>query len=451
MGNYLFRPNLEEKLCESCYSDYRNSQWVSHGRCRSCGPESIPEVAERGHPVCLQALIQAQAVVGKDQLQSVYQIALEYAAAKGNIACAEIMLEAGADVNGSGSFGRPLIEAIKGGHRECVEFLLSKGVDVNGKKLCRPLIEAVKGDHQQSSEFLLSKGADVNVDEHSGRTALNSAAHCGRLSCLEVLIKAGADVNSIQDNGNTALMEAVKSGNRNCIVLLLNGGADVHLENVYGDIALTTAAKTKVGCYSFGPLVAAGADVNIRDVFGTPVIVDAALKCSDKELQILVDAGADVNATDKEGNTPLIITSGRSVPGRVECLKVLLISGAKVNLLNNKKLNALCHHINKSKYWNKPPDRTMVLLLYAAGETLDGITIDEDDESARCVLDYLDKREIRLKSLCRETIRKHLIELNFHRCLFNKIPQLGLPTLMTRYLLYNMTLDTKCSQPNLDV
>ena len=61
----------------------------------------------------------------------------------------------------------------------------------------------------------------------------------------------------------------------------------------------------KVGCNSFGLLVAAGADVNIKHVFSTPVIVDAALKCSDKELQILADAGADVNATDKEGNTPL--------------------------------------------------------------------------------------------------------------------------------------------------
>ena len=96
-------------------------------------------------------------------------------------------------------------------------------------------------------------------------------------------------------------MEAAKAGNRKCISLILNGGADVHVENVYGDTALTIASKMKVGCNSFGPLVAAGVDVNIKDVFGTPVIVDAALKCSAKELQILVDAGADVNAKDKEG------------------------------------------------------------------------------------------------------------------------------------------------------
>ena len=89
------------------------------------------------------------------------------------------------------------------------------------------------------------------------------------------------------------------------------------------------------------------------------------------------------------------------MPGRFECLVVLLISGAEVNLFNKKKLNALCHHINKSKDWNKPPDKTMVLLLYGAGETLDCITIDEDDESTSCVLNYLDKTEINLNEKCR--------------------------------------------------
>ena len=229
-------------------------------------------------------------------------------------------------------------------------------------------------------------------------------------------------------------MEAAKSGNRNCVLSLLKQGADVNIENVYGDTALAVAAKTKVSCSSFGPLVEAGADVNIRDLLGTPLIISAILKCSHQELQKLVDAGADVNLTDKEGNTPLITASGKSAPGRVECVKVLLKSGAKVNLFNNKNQNALGHHMYKSNDWNKPPDRTMVLLLYAAGETLDGIS---------CFLDYLDKREINLKELCREATRKYLLRLNRHHCLFNKIPRLGLPKRLTQHMLFDISLDTK--------
>ena len=409
MGNYLFRPNLEEKLCESCFKDYKESLWVRNGRCMVCGPECLPEVAERGHPVCLQTLIKARAIREKDNRQGVYQLALRGAVGKGNVACAKILVEVGANVNGYEWY--ILIEAVTGGNKECVE-------------------------------FLLSIGADVNIAEGSGCTALDVAARDGQEACLTLLIKAGADVNSKQLNGNTALMEAAKSGNINCILSLLNAGADVNIGNIYGDTALTVAAKTKVSCNSFGPLVKAGADVNIKNVFGTPVIIDAILKCSDKELQILIDAGADVNVVDKEGNTAFITAGGRSVPGRVECVKALLLSGAVVNLKNENNKNALGHHIYKSKDLNKPPDRTMVLLLYAAGETLDRIIIDENDENTSCILDYLEKREINLRELCREAIRKQLLQLDLHGCLFNRIPQLGLPKLLTQYLLWNMSLDT---------
>ena len=333
----------------------------------------------------------------KHKRKSIFQEALEMAAAKGNVACVDILVEAGADVNKKDYYGTPLVRAAKGGHEECVQ-------------------------------FLLSKGADVNVSECSGCRAFDLAARHGNETCLNLLIKAGADVNSLKENGFTTLMEAIRFGNKKCVSALIKAGPDVNASNSYGHSAITMAAKKKISCSNFQLLIDTGADVNVVDFFGTPVIVDAVLKCSDIELHILIDAGADVNATDKEGNSPLIIASGSSVPGRVECVKSLLRSGARVNSFNNNKQNALSSHISKSRDLNKLPDRTMVLLLYAAGETLDGITIDEDDDNTSCVLDYLDKREICLKELCRESFRKYLLYLNVHhQCLFNIVPRLGLP------------------------
>ena len=392
---------------------YHLSRWKKDWRGKWWhGPESIPRVAMVGHPVCLKALIKAGAIMDKHKWKSVYQEALELAISRGNVACVEILVEAGADVNKKNYYSAPLINAAKGDHEECVE-------------------------------LLLSKGADVNVSERSGCTAVDLAARNGNEACLNLLIKAGADVNSLKENGFTTLMEAIRFGHTKCVSILIEAGADVNATNSYGHSAITVAAKKKISCRNFQLLIDTGADVNSVDFFGTPVIVDAVLKCSDTELQILIDAGADVNAMDKEGNTPLIIASGSSVPGRVECVKLLLRSGARVNSFNNNKQNALYSHISKSKDLNKPPDRTMVLLLYAAGETLDGITIDEDDDNISCVLDYLDKREINLKELCRETIRKHLLQLNLNQCFFNKIPQLGLPKPLAQYVLCNMSLDIK--------
>ena len=83
----------------------------------------------------------------------------------------------------------------------------------------------------------------------------------------------------------------------------------------------------------------------------------------------------------------------------------------------------------------------MVLLLYAAGETLDDINVDEAEENTSCVLECLAKREICLKVYCRDAIRKHLLAINCHANLFGRVPRLGLPQILTRYMLFNMSLN----------
>ena len=76
------------------------------------------------------------------------------------------------------------------------------------------------------------------------------------------------------------------------------------------------------------------------------------------------------------------------------------------------------------------------MLLYAAGEFVNGLNIDKIPE-------ILQHKEVkyRLKHMCREAIRKHLIDLNPHLHLFTRIPQLELPSPVTRYLLFYMSLD----------
>ena len=57
------------------------------------------------------------------------------------------------------------------------------------------------------------------------------------------------------------------------------------------------------------------------------------------------------------------------------------------------------------------------------------------------VSDYLKPPEFSLKHLCRETIRKHLLDIDPLENLFGRIPQLGLPSSLTVYLLYSLSLD----------
>ena len=104
MGNYFSSQQiLEEKLCKSCHMSYQLSRWSKDGGGRWWhGPESIPYVAQNGHPECLAALIKTGAVMDKHKRKSVYQDALQMAATWGKVACVQILVEVVADVNKSG-------------------------------------------------------------------------------------------------------------------------------------------------------------------------------------------------------------------------------------------------------------------------------------------------------------------------------------------------------------
>ena len=48
-----------------------------------------------------------------------------------------------------------------------------------------------------------------------------------------------------------------------------------------------------------------------------------------------------------------------------------------------------------------------------------------------------------LKELCREVIRKYLLQLNPFKTLFKRAPLLGLPRVLTSFLVYDFDLEVK--------
>ena len=73
------------------------------------------------------------------------------------------------------------------------------------------------------------------------------------------------------------------------------------------------------------------------------------------------------------------------------------------------------------------------MLLYAAGADIDETATEHGSEIVQ------EKQALTLMNISREAIRKHVLNVN-PVCLFGRIPQLGLPPLITSYLLYNVVL-----------
>ena len=124
------------------------------------------------------------------------------------------------------------------------------------------LLVAVERGLDNFVDHLIQIGTDVNANS-PGKTPLVTAVSNGHVKIAEALIAAGADVNVAQSSrrGVTALTEAARKEYNNIIRYLVRLKADVNISENDGTTALMLAA-------SYGDdesvelLLEAGADVN---------------------------------------------------------------------------------------------------------------------------------------------------------------------------------------------
>ena len=360
--------------------------------------------------------------------------------------------------------GTTLICAAINGHRDCIRAWIESGADVNktDRDKNTPLIWASTRNNVACVELLLRNGADVNRTTTDNRTALHVAANNGHVDSLNLLIKAGAGVNARDDEGETPLISAAESladDNHRCVDSLIKSGADVNATDTKGNSPLAFGVFWSISRI-VEVLIQAGADVNASDYDGNPALTIAIGFGNVEMTDMLIQAGADVNRRDRSGETLLMsvdwLMNGLDEDDndddikdicfcQVTLLMKLLRANADINRTDNFGLNALLRRLHLNHETN-PKKCNVLMLLYAAGETLQGLTLQrlkteilEGEEVPECIKETF--TDTSLKHLCRQHIRKHLIQQKPHRHLFGVIPQLGLPSLIESYLLYNMSLD----------
>jgi ankyrin repeat protein len=160
-----------------------------------------------------------------------------------------------------------------------------------------------------------------------------------------VLLEAGANVNAVLPEGETILMTAARTGQPDVVDMLLAHGADLNArENWFGETALIWAsAENHAGAVRV--LVRHGADVNARSnalvvprrrngqsilPLGswTPLMY-AARQGALESTKALLDAGADMNQTDPDGATALVLAI---INANYDVAAALIEKGADPNI-----------------------------------------------------------------------------------------------------------------------
>ena len=278
------------------------------------------------------------------------------------------LLEKGADAQARSKGGfTPLMFAARSGDLESAGMLLAAGADVNDStpKYGNALVIASASQQESFAIYLLEKGADPNSADEYGITALHNAVQKGLSDLTHVrydpsyrvqpsnmsklaaaLLAKGANPNArikAEDQrgpsdvlfsmvGATPFFLAAVSADAELMRLLLAGGADAHLTGANQMTPLMAAAGA--ACTGTCPFqganlkpdeelerqalkavqvaVEAGADLHAVDRGGQTAMHAAAFAGADSIVQFLADKGAKVDVKDRSGETPWSMAAGIS-------------------------------------------------------------------------------------------------------------------------------------------
>jgi len=182
------------------------------------------------------------------------------------------------------------------------------------------LFEAITAHDAATVKSLIGKFPDlVNVKDKVGNlTPLHRAAQSGDLAIAQILVGNGADVNSRGGSGGdmTPILCCVLSKtNPELVNLLLDHGVDPNSVDSLGVTVLMKASQ--MGKQDVVELLTTkGVEVNKQDrtVLGYAALHYAVAANNAAIVDLLIQKGANVNAVDKDNQTPLKIALSASEP-----------------------------------------------------------------------------------------------------------------------------------------
>ena len=304
----------------------------------------------------------------------------------------ETLIDLGANVNAQRTDDKvtPLILSADWNNFMAVNLLLDHGADANiaAADGYAPLHSPVMKGNQNLVKLFLEKNASINTQNANGNSPLHTAVSNGFFDITKLLVKKGSNVNLQNKEGRTPLFPAVANKHEQLIKLLIGNEADVTIgykENSNDRIYLVRGKdrgraawhyvfvkKHLLGLFlkrtnggsldvtDFGDILRCGwgkdppegtidkilEEGDFKEIPGVTVLHIASKKNNEPEIiDLLVKSGANVNAQDAEGFTPLHMAA---IHGNLKIVKTLFDLDADVNIVTTDGKNAVeLAHLNE--------------------------------------------------------------------------------------------------------
>ena len=306
----------------------------------------------------------------------------------------ETLIDLGANVNAQRTDDKvtPLILSAGWNNFMAVYLLLDHGADANIARDdgCTPLHLAVMEGNQNVVKLFLEKNALINTQDADGNSPLHRAVSKGFFDITKLLVQKGSNVNPQNKEGGTPLFLGVKNKHEQLIKLLIENEADVTIgykENSTKRFYLVRGKdkgraawhyvlvkKHLLGLFlkrtngdsldvaDFGDVLRSGWGMDppegtgnklqkehesmFKEITDTTLLHIASEEINEPEIiDLLVKSGANVNAQDAEGFTPLHMAA---IHGNLKIVKKLVDLEADVNIVTTDGKNAAeLAHLNE--------------------------------------------------------------------------------------------------------
>lgn len=291
---------------------------------------------------------------------------------KGNAMAVEILLKNGADVNFKPDLDiTPLYVAALTRNIDVIALLFKYGADIdiitNGDEI---LLKAIERKNYSIIRWLLKKYLLRPCKPQRSLTRLEQAVYLDQAieiptdAVLEKavyitlkeenpmstnLIKIYSDIRLLSKNyimsekdfRSACLVFARRRKNKDINEVLIRNFINDHLDDIKSNNPLCFAAKQHI--VMFGIMLHNGADPNATDAYGrTPLLIFIE---KNRNIKTLLNHKPDVNLADRYGTTPLLAAIAKE---SIQNVKLLLENGADVNYVKENSISPLVSAAGKS-------------------------------------------------------------------------------------------------------